>query len=70
LVLTNEENMIDRGTIVHDLPFGKSDHCTLNFKYNCYYEDAQSNTPRLKYYKGDYDSMRVALENENWETVL
>jgi hypothetical protein len=28
--------MVDR--IVHESPLGRSDHCALLFKFNCYYE--------------------------------
>ena len=34
LVLTNEEGMVD--SVSHEAPLGKSHHCTLIFKVNCY----------------------------------
>ena len=36
LIFTNEDDMVDR--IVHESPLGRSDHCALLFKFNCYYE--------------------------------
>jgi hypothetical protein len=34
LIFTNEDDMVDR--IVHESPLGRSDHCALLFKFNCY----------------------------------
>ncbi len=56
LLLTNEEGMI--GQVNHEAPLGKSDHCTLIFKFNCYTEQHSKTYQKFYYDRGDYDTMR------------
>ena len=48
LVLTYEEGMLSN--IEHLSPLGKSDHSLLQFTFNCYIQ--QANSERVKYYYG------------------
>ena len=65
LVLTTiiEEGMVD--SISH-LPLGKTHHCTLIFKVNCY-ADPKPKARTYRYDKGDYDKLRniVSQKIEN-----
>ena len=50
---------------------GKSHHCTLIFKVNCY-ADPKPKARTYKYDKGDYDKLRNIVsqyDNENIENV-
>ena len=67
LVITNEENMIDE--IKHDSPLGSSDHCVLQFKYNCYAQPNESRQTKFLYDKGDFAKMKNMLDVD-WEEKL
>ena len=67
LVFTNETNMIDK--IYHESPLGRSDHCVLYFKFNCYYELEGKNVEKWNFYKGDYGQMAAEF-NLDWTNVI
>ena len=55
--------------LTYEVPIGKSDHCTLLFKFHCYAEVRQP-SESLNYIKGDYESMKNDLQNSNWITKM
>jgi len=59
--------MVDR--IVHESPLGRSDHCALLFKFNCYYEIKGNAIQRWNFYKGDYTEMAKKMDSD-WKTTL
>ena len=59
--------MVDR--IVHERPLGRSDHCALLFKCNCYYEIKGNAMQRWNFYKGDYTEMAKKMDFD-WKTTL
>jgi endonuclease/exonuclease/phosphatase family metal-dependent hydrolase len=61
LIFTNEDDMVDR--IVHESPLGRSDHCALLFKFNCYYEIKGNAIQRWNFYKGDYTEMAKKMDS-------
>ena len=68
-MLTNDEGMVD--SISHEAPLGKSHHCTLIFKVNCY-ADPKPKARTHRYDKGDYDQLRNIVsqyDNEKIENV-
>jgi hypothetical protein len=67
LIFTNEDDMVDR--IVHESPLGRSDHCALLFKFNCYYEIKGNAIQRWNFYKGDYTEMAKKMDSD-WKTTL
>ena len=67
LILTNEEGMIE--DLEHWSPLGKSDHCILKFKFNCYIDRPESTTKRYNYNKGDFEKIIQDLELD-WELEL
>ena len=64
LVLTNEENMIDK--VEYDAPLGKSHHCCLIFKYKCYSEQKKEKKTALNLKRGDYDRLRGQIRNTDF----
>ena len=67
LVLTNEEGMIEQ--VEHEAPLGKSDHCMITFKFNCYTEQHNKTYQKWYYERGEYDSMRTYMRI-NWTEKL
>jgi hypothetical protein len=67
LIFTNEDDMVDR--IVHESPLGRSDHCALLFKFNCYYEIKGNAIQRWNFYKGDYTEMAKKMDSD-WKNTL
>lgn len=59
--------MVDR--IVHESPLGRSDHCALPFKFNCYYEIKANAMQRWNFYKGDYTEMAKKMDFD-WKITL
>ena len=66
-------NLYKRGKMIsklqHLLSFGESDHLVLTFNFICYTENIQENInrTRFKLFKGDYQSIRVQLEQTDWD---
>ena len=50
-------------------PVGKSEHCVINFEYDCYLDYSQSKE-RYVYHKTDFNSMRRQLVLSNWTEKL
>jgi len=68
-IFTCEENAISN--ILYKPPLGKSDHCCL--KFECIIKDqnaTESDLQKLNYWKGDFSSMRKALREIDWQTML
>ena len=68
LVIVNEENMIEQ--INHLSPLGSSDHCTLEFEYQCYVTRKESVMPRPLLHRANFEAIRNFIEQENWEQTL
>ena len=68
LILSNEEGMVT--DIEYCSPIGKSDHSLINFNFNCYIQ--QENTERTKYYydKADLPGMKRELQDTDWVNML
>lgn len=51
-------------------PLGKSDHSLINFNFNCYIQ--QENTERVKYYydKADFSGMKTEIFTVDWANEL
>lgn len=68
LLFTNEEMQVSQ--LEYHAPLGKSDHCVLSFRYDCYVDYCQPQK-RYAFHKADYDEMRQHLQDTNWvETFL
>ena len=67
LLLSNEEMQVS--DLQYNAPLGKSDHCTISFKYNCYV-DFSKPQERCAFHKGDYDSMRYLLTSAKWKDTF
>ena len=68
LVLTNDENFISG--ITSFPPLGKSDHVTISFEFQCYFNIAGCRNYKYNYGQGDYQSMTSELLNINWTTLF
>ena len=58
LIFTNEEDMLS--DLEYHSPLGKSDHCCMHFKFNCYMLSRKSKD-RYMYDKGNYEHFRNAM---------
>jgi len=67
-ILSNEEGMVS--DIEYCSPLGKSDHSLINFNFNCYIQ--QENTERVKYYydKADFSGMKTEIFTVDWANEL
>ena len=68
LLFTNEEGMVKNIEYLDGL--GKSDHVCIMADFDLYVEETQKATPKYKYYKGDYDSIRKDIVSIKWESEL
>ena len=68
LILTNEEDMISN--IEYQSPLGKSDHCVINFTFNCYFVTKKKELLKTCYHKGDYNRIREDLHQIDWNEVI
>ena len=64
LIFTNEKMQIS--DLEYCAALGKSDHCMLSFKYECYVNFTKPQQ-RFAYDKGDYESMRALLASSGWK---
>lgn len=68
LILTNEENMINR---IQYLPgLGLSDHACLAYSLSVYTTEPKQEDPKYQYYKGDYPAINTQLQEVDWNTNL
>ena len=63
LIITNEEAQVS--DLKYHPPLGKSDHSTLCFNFNCYYNCVPS-VKDFDYHKADFMSMKRNLEVSSW----
>ena len=69
LILTNEEEMIDK--LVRNAPLGNSDHEILEFNFKLgRNENTRSNQQSLRFFKGNYDEINRLLANTDWDLEL
>ena len=69
LVFSNDPLLIT--TLNIDSPIGQSDHCTIIFSVDIPIKINSTITEdKLNYFKGDYDTMRLELENIEWGDLL
>ena len=67
LVITNEENLIDKVEILE--PLGKSDHSVISFNIICE-EESQPPVIKSMYEKGDYAKFNSEMSKIKWEEEL
>ena len=68
LVFTNDEYFISEITSLP--PLGKSDHVTISFDFQCYFNITGCRNYKYIYGRGDYQSMTSELLNINWTTLF
>ena len=68
LIFTNEENMIS--DLEYLSPLGKSDHCVMQFQFNCYTKIKINNRNRMCYDKGNYKDFNKEMDDINWKVLL
>lgn len=68
LIFTNEENMIS--DLEYLSPLGKSDHCVIQFSYNCYTRLKTNNRTKMNYDKGNYVDFNKEIQNTDWNEIL
>ena len=68
LIFTNEENMIS--DLEYLSPLGKSDHCVLQFQFNCYTKLKIDNRTKMCYDRGNYSEFNQEIKNIDWDTLL
>ena len=51
-------------------PIGKSDHCVLKFKLNCFTVHRQITKQRKLYHKGDYNTLNREIKDIDWKELL
>ena len=66
LILTNEENMVEK--IDYQPSLGKSDHVVLSFTLNCFIEGV-INPKKYNFNKGDYESCVNYLSATDWSVM-
>ena len=67
LVITNEENLIDKLEYLE--PLGKSDHTVLSFEIICE-QESQPPVIKAQYEKGNYLKFEEEMNKINWEAEL
>ncbi|VDI00955.1 Hypothetical predicted protein [Mytilus galloprovincialis] len=68
LIFTNEENMVS--DIEYLSPLGKSDHCVIQFQYNCYTKLKIDNRTKICYDRGNYEDFNKEILETSWEVLL
>ena len=65
LIFTTEEGMVS--DLYYHSPLGKSDHCVLEYSFNCYLDlQPKATQHRMCYNRGEYNMMKNDLDI-NWE---
>ena len=64
LVLTNEADHIIN--MEHNSSLGKSDYCTLEFDFQCYWENVRPSKEIKLYRKADYQKMKNEINGTEW----
>ena len=65
LVFTNEENMVSEMEYLS--PLGKSDHCVLQFQFNCYTKLKIDRRQKMCYDKGNYTVFNKEVASIMWK---
>ena len=68
LVFTNEENMVSEMEYLS--PLGKSDHCVLQFQFNCYTKLKIDRRQNMSYDKGNYAEFNKEVASIKWKEFL
>ena len=68
LVLTNEEDMVDK--MDYQAGLGSSDHIALVFNFTCFTHNMNSPFEKRNFFKGDYISINQALHDTEWDSVF
>merc|ERR1712105_309956 len=68
LIIMNEEDMIS--DLEYLSPLGSSDHNILKFNFNCSISQNPTSQSKLNYHKANFDSLREAFKELNWENIL
>ena len=67
LILTNEENMVEKIDYLPSL--GKSDHVVLGFNFNCFIDKVLSSQKKYNFNKGDYESCVSYFSTTGWPVM-
>ena len=68
LVLINDKKIISG--ITSFPPLGKSDHVTISFDFQCYFNIAGCRNYKYNYWQGDYQSITSELLNIKWTALF
>ncbi len=68
LIITNEEGMVT--DLEYSSPLGKSDHCVVNFKFNCYANLKNTSKVKRQYHKGKYEEFNKAIKEKEWNNII
>ena len=68
LVLVKDSEIVNE--VSYDAPFGKSHHQILALSLNIKTTSIQQTSERLMWNKGNFDDMRVSVNNVNWDELL
>jgi hypothetical protein len=68
LVIANDENIIT--DLEYHSPLGKSDHCVVNFRINCFFKVNVHLKQRRQYDKVDYPAVKDFLKDVDWSGVI
>jgi endonuclease/exonuclease/phosphatase family metal-dependent hydrolase len=67
LIVANEETMIS--ILEHVSPHGKSDHCVLNFDFNCYANICTQSKTGKMHNNGNYRDFDQEIKNIKWQDI-
>ena len=67
LIVTNEETMISNHE--HVGPLGKSDHCVLNFDFNCYANICIQPKSVKMYNNGNNRDFNEEIKKKKWQDI-
>jgi len=68
LVFTNEENMVSEMEYLS--PLGKSDHCVVQFQFNCYTKLKIDRRQKMCYDQGNYAEFNKERARIKWKEFL
>ena len=68
LIFTREEGNVTN--ISYNSPYGRGDHCVLEFSFRCYHNPKSRKNKKTLYHKGNNEDIRVALKKVDWKKIL
>lgn len=67
-IITNEEGMVS--DLEYSSPLGKSDHCVITFKFDCYTSIKSVIKEKRQYNKGKYKEFNKNIKETKWENII